>query len=364
MTSLPAGTLTKRLLVDLSHAIEQFALAQNNAQPLVVVALFQRLSYLMREVDVYRRIAQTGAVTVVGIAEDYPPALPAGIAHVLLDQNEPLAREWSVTVLGAGSGATLVATDLQSVLPDATTLEAGRQFDGGWSFLRENAYAEALRLRQTLGGRLHPRTAADMDQVLARSARTPADAQERRTNAALSLVGLRLSAELNRGAGLSRRLDDAGGEHGGREYRSGLRDGSFLRRWLAGSTTGTLPLGLLLLRVHDLCGLRHSMGMRAEVAALRLIGEQLQGRLRGAERAVILSDTDFLLLLPARDTTHLHQLHHDVLEDLDHAETRFPYIRLSATAVATVTRQRPLPLPDLTQAITDAPDERLVLIPG
>lgn len=362
MARLPVGTLTKQLLVDVSHSIEQFALAHGPNQPMLVIAMFQKLSYLMREVEVYRRIAECGALTIVAIAEDYPPALPPGITHVLLDRNEALAHEWSVTVLSADAGATLVAADLETVLPAAPTLEAGRQFDGGWSFLREDAFREARRLRDELSGRMLPRTVHAFDGLLSATARTPGDGAERRPNSSLHLLTRRLSTVLNTSAELRRSLDELpfGPD---REFRSGLRDGSFLRRWLAGSTTGTLPLGLLLLRVHDLGQLRQSMGVRAEQAALRLVGDRLQRQLAGAERAVILSDTDFLLVLPARDPTAMHQLHQAVLDDLDHAETRFPYIRLSASAVATVTRQRPLPLNDLSRAVAEAHDDRLALVP-
>jgi DICT domain-containing protein len=358
MSSLPSGTLTKRLLIDVSHALEQYALARAPAEPVVVIAMFQKLAYLMREVDVYRRIAETGAIVVVGIVEDYPPALPAGITHVLLRPDEDLAHEWSVTVLGPGGGSTLVCTDLQTVMPDAATLESGRQFDGGWSFLREHAYAETLRLRHSLAGRLDPRILQGIDQVLGHTAQTAVDGREQRANAALHLLTQRLSTELDRSAGLRNRVRSAGaGRH-----RTGLPDPSFLHRWLAGSTSGTLPLGLLHLRLHDLGELRASLGMRAEVALLRLVGDHLRQRLRGAERAVAVSDTDFLLLLPARDQADLSRLYTALLDDLDRAERHYPYVRLATSAAATVTRRRPLP--DLSREITGAPDEQLTLVAG
>jgi hypothetical protein len=72
-----------------------------------------------------------------------------------------------VSVLGPGIGATLVAGDQQTVDPEAPTLEGGRQFFGGWSFYREDAYAEILRLRSALELRLPPGTAATMDNDLA-----------------------------------------------------------------------------------------------------------------------------------------------------------------------------------------------------
>uniref|UniRef100_UPI0028AF7D44 DICT sensory domain-containing protein n=1 Tax=Pseudonocardia pini TaxID=2758030 RepID=UPI0028AF7D44 len=145
-----SGLYGKRLLVDVSHAMERFALAGPPGQPLVVVAMFQKWSYFEREVEVYRAIAASGAVTIVGLAEDLPPRLPPGIRHALVGAEDPLAREWSVTVLGPHGGATLVATDLERVAAGAVSLEAGRQFHGRWSYRREDAYREIVRLRSAL----------------------------------------------------------------------------------------------------------------------------------------------------------------------------------------------------------------------
>lgn len=138
------------MLVEISHAIERFALAAPPDEPLIVIAMFQKLSYFEREAAVYREIAGRGAVTVVGLAEDFPPRLPPGVRHCLLGPTDPLAREWSVTVLGPRGGATLVALDQESIDPAARTLAEGRSFRGRWTFRRELAYREVLRLRSEL----------------------------------------------------------------------------------------------------------------------------------------------------------------------------------------------------------------------
>jgi DICT domain-containing protein/GGDEF domain-containing protein len=363
MASLPDGVLTKRLLVDVSHAIERYALAAEHAsEPTLVIAMFQRLSYFMREVEVYRRIADSGAVTVVGIAEDYPPALPAGISHVLLDPGEPLAHEWSVTVLSPSGGATLVATDLETVTDAAATLEAGRQFDGGWSFLREHAYVEALRLRDEFEGRLDPAILHEVEDVLRTTAARPGRREEDRTNASMHLLTRRLARELTTGARLRHQLE-TGPAATDRDSRSGLRTDAFLDRWMRNSATGTLPLGLLLLRVPDLRAVRRDLGVRAELAAARLVGDRLSGHLRGPDRAVVLGDTDFLMLLPSRGTAEIASIHRNLLHDLDDVEWRYPYVPLHASAVATVTRERPLPLPDLVRAVSASEQDELALVP-
>jgi DICT domain-containing protein len=130
---------SKRLLVEISHAIERFALAAPMDEPLIVIAMFQKLSYFEREAAIYRDIAGRRAVTVVGLAENFPPRLPPDVRHCLLDPADPLAREWSVTVLGPRGGATLIAVDQETVDVTAQTLEEGRSFRGRWSFRREHA---------------------------------------------------------------------------------------------------------------------------------------------------------------------------------------------------------------------------------
>ena len=163
--SLSEGTVYgKRVLLELSHAIERFALAARPGDPLVVVAMFQRLSYFSREAEVYREIAAHASVTLVGLVEDVPPQLPPGVHHVPLAADDELAREWSVTVLGPGGGATLVAVDSETVGAGAHTLEDGRRFRGYWSFLRADAYRETLRLRARLA--LPEETRDAVDEVL------------------------------------------------------------------------------------------------------------------------------------------------------------------------------------------------------
>jgi DICT domain-containing protein len=106
MDSVGAGTSGKPLLVELSHVVEQFALAVEPDVPTVVIAMFQKLAYFRREAQVYGEIAAPGAVAVVGLAEEEPPHLPPGVRHVLVPAADDLEREWSVTVLLPCSGGS------------------------------------------------------------------------------------------------------------------------------------------------------------------------------------------------------------------------------------------------------------------
>ncbi|MFF0155812.1 DICT sensory domain-containing protein [Micromonospora sp. NPDC005203] len=142
------------------------------------------MPYFERESVLYQRIAATAAVTVIGMVGPTPPALPQGTYGVLLDAAEPLAREWSVLVLTPRFGAALVAHDRMEVEPTAATLEAGRLFDGGWSFRRDDALHEMVRSRGQLGDRLPRAALLVLDDVLGRTRELPATPGETRGEAA------------------------------------------------------------------------------------------------------------------------------------------------------------------------------------
>ena len=341
---------TKRLLVDISHAIEQFALADDDG-PTVVIAMFQRLSYFEREVETYRRIAATGAVCLVGIVEDLPPALAPGIRHVLLGAHEPLAREWSVTVLTPSTGATLVVNDTEKIAADSATLEAGREFVGGWSFRREDAYAEVMRLRAALGTRMGANARKAIEDVLWRVVSAPGDPTEARSSAALEhLIEVADSAGA-RGGALQRKQDEQTLTGPERDARTGLHNERYLARWLAGSAGGTLPLGVVLMHVAGLGELRQRFGARAEIAAARTAGDVLRAQLGASDRLVSLGGNAFLALLPSAQEAELQRFHTAGAAALAQAEQRYPFVPLAMSAVATVTRDRPLPVPGLERTI-------------
>lgn len=146
-----AGPMLKKTLVTLSHAIEQAALGPAVDGPVVVIALFQRLPFFDRERETYSRLAAHADVVVVGFVDDFRPALSGRIHPVLLDLDEPLAREWTVVVATPQMGAYLVAYDEETVAAGERTLENGRLFGGRWGFGRAGAHAEVRRLGAQLG---------------------------------------------------------------------------------------------------------------------------------------------------------------------------------------------------------------------
>lgn len=336
-------TVTKSVLVAASHAIEEFALASDRDAPVAVVAMFQRPSYFEREASTYARIARTAHVTLVGVVGAVTSPTAPGVSYVALDEEEPLAREWSVTVLSPPSGATLVARDLEQVDGTARSLERGRLFSARWSFRRGDAHAELARLRTTLGERLGAGRNGALDEVLARAVGVPGTESDTGHDAATTLLLALLSAERRRADEAANALDALapGAE---RDPTSGLATRAFLDRWTGGSATGTLPVGLVLLRVHDLAGTRHRFGVRAELTVMGSIARILRQGAGPADRAVRVGREEFLLVLPSREIEGLADEAGRIRSTVSALSGGYPFVPTPATVVITRTRERPLPV--------------------
>ncbi|MBA3906334.1 MAG: diguanylate cyclase [Pseudonocardiales bacterium] len=343
----------KKALVEISHAIERFALAAEPGSPLVVIAMFQKLSYFAREVDVYREIAARRAVTLVGLAEDYPPELPPGVRHTLLDAAHPLAREWSVTVLGPSGGATLVAVDQESLDPNAHTIEEGRRFLGRWSFRRADAYAQILRLRAQL--KMSADTAAQIDAVLRAVLDDPEPLRQDWWEVPLRFLGDRMDGMIRERASAVAALEEVRDNAAERDPRTGLYTGAFLERWTRGLGSGTLPIGLVLLRVFGVAQLRSRYGLRAELAVLQGLREGICGMLRPTDRMIRLGHEDFLVVLPSWASQEVLRLADEVCAHVSTLDQLYPFVALPAAAVATVTRERPLPVQRLVSEVQSEP---------
>jgi DICT domain-containing protein/GGDEF domain-containing protein len=342
----------KRMLVEISHAIERFALAAPPDEPLIVIALFQKLSYFEREAAVYREIAGRGAVTVVGLAEDFPPRLPPGVRHCLFGPADPLTREWSVTVLGPSGGATLVALDQESIDPAAQTLEEGRSFRGRWTFRRELAYREVLRLRSELT--LPPGLLQEIDQVLHHVIAEPEPHRQDWWEVPLRFLTDGMGAAVREHTAARHALAAALDDTTERDPRTGLYTEQFLTRWTAG-WGGTLPIGLALLHVSGLAELHGQHGLRAELAVVQGVLGCLQDRLGENDRVVRVGPEEVLLVLPKWPAAHIWRLCEQVCARIGALEGSYPFVPLTAVAAATVARTQPLPLDLLRrQAAHDA----------
>ncbi|MDP9793855.1 hypothetical protein J2S43_002367 [Catenuloplanes nepalensis] len=345
-----AKLFTKSALVTVSHAIERAALAAAEDGPMLVVALFQRLPYFTRERQVYERIAERAAVTVVGLVGDQTGPLPAGAHLVTLNPDEAYAREWTVLVLTPRFGALLSAHDREEVDGTAATLEAGRLFDGRWSLRRDDALHKALEIQAAFAGRLSPDARAAFSDVLSYVRDVPAGAGESRADALAALLiahaertGTELTA-LRRQAGAADRTAPAGADE--------------IRRW-AGEASGTLPVALLGVRVPAPHRLPEQTGRRT--GALRNEGllAVLTRVLRDTDRLTRLSDDDFLLMLPARTMDDAVRAAHQLQADLAAAAAGNAFLPDRAYLLVMTTRRRPFPADRIIAALDWAEQENV-----
>ncbi|MEJ8281323.1 GGDEF domain-containing protein [Pseudonocardia spirodelae] len=342
------------MLDALGHAAAEFALAPSRDRPMAVVGMAQRAEYLTPLLDTWSQLAALcGDGAVVATAGPPPDGLPAGLGHVRLTDGEDAAREWSVTVLTPRSGTTVVAHDLEAVDGAARSLERGRLFRARWSFRHVDAHSELLRLRHQLGPRLGARHTGGLDEVLSRVVPIPGTATDHRYDAAADALARYLSEERRRADTAQHRLDDLepGAE---RDPRSGLRTRAFLDRWLAGSAPGTLPLGLVLLRVHGLGSVTRRHGFRAETSVLRGVARLLEGHTGSAGRPVRVGREEFLLVLPGSDVGSLAVGARRLCESVAGLSAAFPFVPTPCHAVITRTRHRPLPLDAMWAALDGA----------
>ncbi|MFC4020106.1 DICT sensory domain-containing protein [Micromonospora sp. GCM10011542] len=349
--------MTKRSLVSVSHAIERAALATAEDGPVVAVALFQRMPYFERERALYERIAATAAVTVIGLVGPTPPALPDGAYGVLLDEAEPLAREWSVLVLTPRFGAALVAHDRMEVEPTAATLEAGRLFDGGWSFRRDDALHEAVRLRGQLGDRLPQAALLALDDVLGRVRDLPATPGEARGEAAIRLLAQR--AERARS-----RLDGGHRPAAAPAQPAALLDDAAMRRWTGvdGVTaSGTLPVAVVAVRVSEPAGAPERFGRRSAAREGQAVLGALTAPLRPSDRAVRLTEHDYLLVLPSLTEDQAIEVADRVREGVAGLARSYPFVAFDVHAAVAVTARRPLPVADVRHALAWAVEQGVPL---
>ncbi|SDP98030.1 sensor domain-containing diguanylate cyclase [Lentzea jiangxiensis] len=338
-TEVRAGLLSKRTLVVASHAVERAALAGDRAEPAIVLALFQRLPYFLREAEVYRRIGALASVTVVGVVSDVRPDLPAGVTPVLLRSGEELAREWSVVVLTPTFGAYVVATDLEELDPGGSTLEASRLFQGRWAFRREEAYAEAVRLRDALGDRMPPDVRRRFDSVLNGITAPPAGEVERRAEAALRHLASQLVT--------ARDATELSASRAGEEMRdaldpwTGLHTVDSVNAWLGRQLADTVRLGLVVIRVPGLSDFVDVHGPSAAVHTENNIADVLRVHLRPVDRAARLNGDEFVLVLPGTSPQTTHAVADRVLGALRGLHDTYPYLPVIAEVRVQHTRDRP-----------------------
>lgn len=146
---LPAGTRlrrsAKRLLIEISHALEREAAALGGT--CIVASTFQHGRHFTP--DTARRYRELAARTgfVCALGEDLPIEPVAGVRGGALAESDPVRGEWDVVVLSPHVSAALVARDLGDDGP-----EADRRFEYALTYRRETV----VRAAQALLARVAP----------------------------------------------------------------------------------------------------------------------------------------------------------------------------------------------------------------
>ena len=360
--------LSKRTLVVLSHAIERLALAAAEDGPLLAIAFFQRRPYFERERAVYERIAARSAVTVVGLVGpptgDATAVRGAPVVAGLGEQDE-LAKEWSVVVLTPRTGAMLVARDLERVEDGARSLEGGRLFDGRWSFRRDDALHEVFRLQKALAGVLPGSVLDALATVVDRVRELPPAPGESRVDAAFQFMVDSLQQEQFRSAAAARKLEAVHSPAG--EHIEELGDRA-AQRWIGtGSTTasGTLPVALLALRVVQSEGGRQRPGRSVGFETVGVLRVLQQAR-RPTDRVMRIADGEYLLVMPSLSEADVVAAAQRVNAGIAALESAFPFAAVRGVCAVLVTRERPLPVQALRDAIAWAVAEQVpvAVVPG
>jgi EAL domain-containing protein (putative c-di-GMP-specific phosphodiesterase class I) len=108
-------TTTKRLLLPMSHHIEQRALV---GDPCVVISAFQNSDHFTSATRRRYEELAIGSSLVGAIATNMSGPAGAGVRRGSVPSDHPLAGEWTVTVVGPHDAAALIARDLGDSGPD------------------------------------------------------------------------------------------------------------------------------------------------------------------------------------------------------------------------------------------------------
>jgi GGDEF domain-containing protein len=117
-----------------------------------------------------------------------------------------------------------------------------------------------------------------------------------------------------------------------------------LQRWTARLGRGTLPVGLVAVRLLDADDLRVRHGVRLELAAVQTVATGLRDLVDGAEQLVQLGRHDFLFVLPSAQPARVAELRRSACAAVTGMQQRYPFVALRVSTSATVTRDRPLPV--------------------
>lgn len=143
--------IPKRILVALSHAIEDESLAR--AEQPVLFASFQREAFYRRERSRWKELSQGAALAIVfadfkrlRVSPDTPIEIP-------VDRTHPLTREWAIVCDGEAHSVCLAGRERAS--SNARSRSGRRLFEVIWS-VEPAVVREAARLCAAIAADAHP----------------------------------------------------------------------------------------------------------------------------------------------------------------------------------------------------------------
>lgn len=137
---LSLGVYYKNTLISLCHALEECVLTCES-QPLIITA-FQRGKWYLQEADRYANLADVARQIVIMAAPDagfaeHPTGQRTNVDLVSLSQDDPVAQEWHLMILGPSYAAMVLCQELSASDYGPSGIPADdlqRKFYGFWTF--------------------------------------------------------------------------------------------------------------------------------------------------------------------------------------------------------------------------------------
>lgn len=171
-TPLNFGVYYKNTLVALCHALEDAVLATQTS-PLMVTA-FQKGKWYLQEADRYGDLADTAEkIVIMAAAEagfrEHPTGKRDNVSLVDLDQDDPVAQEWHLMIMGETYSAMVLCqelTDEEYGPSGPPTNDLERKFYGFWTF-DPALVKETIEISANHIGKYAPNIQADLIGKLA-----------------------------------------------------------------------------------------------------------------------------------------------------------------------------------------------------
>lgn len=341
---------TKATLGVLSHAVEEIAAVAG--PDATVISLFERGPYFAPMVSRYEQMAQRGSTVVVGYVGDGPTA--AGVHHITLAEDHPLAAEWAIVLITPGVAAHVSGIDLIDFDSSAADLESGRRFSSTWGFDRDTASDHAERLIRQLEPDLDTGLLDQLHHAVATVRSAPITTPERSLSAAASVLASRLD-RTGRELNWATALLAAETELATRDPLTGLFNREGLERWLGGVDTNGLtmpPIGVVLIDLDGFKLVNDTLGHLAGDHLLQGVADAIDAATRPGDVAARWGGDEFIVLCPHSSGEELRNIGQRLIDAIAAVDVDGAHV--TASAGTQTTSERPLPLGGADEALHSA----------